>query len=150
MNKDVTVAWEVGAELGEGPIWSDSLQALLFVDIRQARLHAYHPDNGERQSWDLEEACCWLLPREDGGFVAGLHSGVAELDLNADGPRIGKRLTPIKWLPDGDRLNDANSDAHGRLWFGSMDNAEAEIHGYLFRLDSRGLIEMDSQYHVTN
>ena len=150
MNKDVTVAWEVGAELGEGPIWSDSLQALLFVDIRQARLHAYHPDNGERQSWDLEEACCWLLPREDGGFVAGLHSGVAELDLDADGPRIGKRLTPIKWLPDGDRLNDANSDAHGRLWFGSMDNAEAEIHGYLFRLDSRGLIEMDSQYHVTN
>ncbi|WP_110692375.1 SMP-30/gluconolactonase/LRE family protein [Salinicola halophyticus] len=150
MHKDETVVWKIGAELGEGPIWSDSLRALLFVDIRQARLHAYYPDGDQRQSWDLDEACCWLLPREGGGFVAGLLSGVVELELDDNGLRIGKRLTPIEWLPAGDRLNDAGSDSHGRLWFGSMDDAEAEVRGHLFRLDSRGLIEMDSEYHVTN
>lgn len=152
MHKDATIAWEAGAELGEGPIWSDALHALLFVDIRQARLHAYHPASNERHSWNLEEACCWLLPREGGGFVAGLRSGVVELELELDerGPHIGKRLTPIEWLPDGDRLNDAHSDSHGRLWFGSMDDTEIDARGYLFRLDSRGLVEMDREYHVTN
>lgn len=150
MPNHATPVWEVAAELGEGPIWSAELGALLFVDIRRARLHAYYPDNDERQSWDLEEACCWLLPREGGGFVAGLLSGVVELELDDDGPHVGKRLTPIEWLPDGDRLNDANSDTHGRLWFGSMDDAETDARGYLFRLDSRGLVEMDREYHVTN
>ncbi|WP_110710480.1 SMP-30/gluconolactonase/LRE family protein [Salinicola sp. CR57] len=150
MNKDVAVAWEIGAELGEGPIWSDTLRALVFVDIRQARLHVYHPEDGERRSWDLEEACCWLLPREGGGFVAGLRSGVVGLELDERGPRIGKRLTPIEWLPAGDRLNDAGSDTHGRLWFGSMDDAENDVRGHLFRLDSRGVTLMDSEYHVTN
>ncbi|WP_280337214.1 SMP-30/gluconolactonase/LRE family protein [Salinicola acroporae] len=85
MNQDVAVAWEIGAELGEGPIWSDTLRALVFVDIRRARLHVYHPEDGERRSWDLEEACCWLLPREGGGFVAGLRSGLSDSNSTSEG-----------------------------------------------------------------
>lgn len=150
MTEDATVIWEVRAELGEGPIWSDAHRALLFVDIYQAKLHAFHPGDGTRRSWNLEEACCWLLPREGGEFVAGLRSGVVEMTLDERGPRPGKRLTPIHWLPDGDRLNDAKSDTQGRLWFGSMDDAETQPRGYLYRLDGRGLTEMDSEYHVTN
>ncbi|WP_110648541.1 SMP-30/gluconolactonase/LRE family protein [Salinicola peritrichatus] len=150
MSKEAVAIWEVRATLGEGPIWSEQHQALLFVDILQARLHAWRPQDDDRRSWDLDEACCWLLPREGGGFVAGLRSGVVELSLDEHGPRPGKRLTPIAWLPDGDRLNDGKSDAQGRLWFGSMDAAESHGRGYLYRLDSRGLVEMDSEYHVTN
>lgn len=145
-----TVIWEARAVLGEGPIWSPELASLLFVDIRQARLHAWRPHDDDRQSWTLEEACCWLLPREGGGFVAGLRSGIVEFTLDTRGPRPGRRITPIEWLPEGDRLNDAKSDAHGRLWFGSMDDDEVHSRGYLYRLDARGVVEMDSEYHVTN
>ncbi|WP_251979112.1 SMP-30/gluconolactonase/LRE family protein [Salinicola avicenniae] len=150
MPQDATVIWPANAELGEGPVWSPEHRALLFVDIRRARLHAWHPDSDERQSWTLDEACCWLLPREGGDFVAGLRSGIVELSLDATGPHPGKRLTPIDWLPEGDRLNDAKSDREGRLWFGSMDNAETHANGYLYRLDGRGLSEVDRDYAITN
>ncbi|WIX33140.1 SMP-30/gluconolactonase/LRE family protein [Salinicola sp. JS01] len=151
MSRDATALWEVNAQLGEGPVWSPAHGALLFVDILGARLHAWRPADDTRRSWTLDEACCWLLPRDTGGFVAGLRSGVVELDFDLEqGPRPGKRLTPIEWLPEGDRLNDAKSDGHGRLWFGSMDNAEVHAGGYLYRLDGRGVVEMDRDYHITN
>ncbi|WP_353980800.1 SMP-30/gluconolactonase/LRE family protein [Salinicola endophyticus] len=151
MSRDATALWEVNAQLGEGPVWSQAHGALLFVDILGARLHAWRPADDTRRSWTLSEACCWLLPRDTGGFVAGLRSGVVELDFDLEqGPRPGKRLTPIEWLPEGDRLNDAKSDSHGRLWFGSMDDAEVHAGGYLYRLDGRGLVEMDRDYHITN
>ncbi|WP_239495350.1 SMP-30/gluconolactonase/LRE family protein [Salinicola halophilus] len=150
MSDAASVVWEVGATLGEGPIWSSALAALLFVDIRKAQLHTWRPHDDHRQSWTLDEACCWVLPRAGGGYVAGLTTGIVELTLDEHGPRPGKRLTPIEWLPDGDRLNDAGSDDRGRLWFGSMDNDEVHSKGYLYRLDGRGVVEMDSEYHVTN
>lgn len=150
MTGNATVVWDVRAELGEGPVWSEAHRALLFVDIHTARLHALFPDDGSRRSWELDESCCWLLPTATGDFVAGLRSGIAELQLDERGPRIGKRLTPIDWLPEGDRLNDAKTDPAGRIWFGSMDDREIHARGYLYRLDSRGVTEMDRNYHVTN
>ncbi|WP_110687706.1 SMP-30/gluconolactonase/LRE family protein [Salinicola aestuarinus] len=150
VSEAASVVWEVDATLGEGPVWSPALASLLFVDIRKAQLHAWRPADDARQSWTLEEACCWILPRAGGGFVAGLQSGIVEMSLDDQGPHVGKRLTPIEWLADGDRLNDAKSDTCGRLWFGSMDNDEVHSRGYLYRLDGRGVVEMDSEYHVTN
>jgi sugar lactone lactonase YvrE len=36
--------WNLGAELGEGPIWHD--EALWFVDIKWQQIHRYEPGSG--------------------------------------------------------------------------------------------------------
>lgn len=98
----------------------------------------------------MDEACCWLAPHADGGFVAGLRSRLVRLHLDADGPRLGATLAaPLADTP-GQRHNDGKADPHGRLWFGAMDAAEKAATGALYRLDGRELTLVDRVYTVTN
>ncbi|MFD2436120.1 SMP-30/gluconolactonase/LRE family protein [Modicisalibacter luteus] len=92
MTETVHCAWPGRAQLGEGPLWSTEHQALLFVDIRGSRLLAHFPAEGTTRDWPLEEACCWLVPHAQGGFVAGLRSRLVRMTLNADGPKIVETL----------------------------------------------------------
>jgi sugar lactone lactonase YvrE len=68
--------WELGAELGEGPVWVERDQALWFTDIKAPAIHRLHPESGSRRSWNAPEAVGFVLPAAGGGFVAGLKSGL--------------------------------------------------------------------------
>lgn len=150
MTETVHCVWPGRAQLGEGPLWSTELQALLFVDIRGSRLLAHIPAEGTTRDWPLEEACCWLVPHAQGGFVAGLRSRIVRIRLNTDGPQIVETLAhPLAGQP-GQRLNDGKADPSGRLWFGTMDDAEQEANGGFYRFDRRGLGEVDLGYGVPN
>jgi sugar lactone lactonase YvrE len=50
----------------------------------------------------------------------------------------------------GNRLNDATVDAKGRLWFGSMDDAERAPSGRLYRADSGGVTPVVDGIPITN
>ncbi|SDM12636.1 Sugar lactone lactonase YvrE [Modicisalibacter muralis] len=150
MTDTIRRVWTGRAQLGEGPLWSADHQALLFVDILGSRLLAHFPANGETLEWPLDEACCWLAPHADGGFVAGLRSRLVRLQFDDNGPRITATLAePVADAVDH-RLNDGKADTHGRLWFGTMQDAESEATGIFYRFDERGLVAMDRHYTVTN
>ena len=150
MTDTVRRVWTGRARLGEGPLWSAEHQALLFVDILGSRLLSYSPTSGQAREWPLDEACCWLVPHADGGFVAGLRSRLVRLQLDDAGPRITATLAePVADAADH-RLNDGKADPHGRLWFGTMQDAESTASGIFYRFDARGLVAMDRHYTVTN
>ena len=133
-SSDPVSVWDVGAELGEGPVWADG--ALWFTDIKQRRLHRYDPADGRRRSWDAPEQVGFILPARGGGFVAGLESGLHRFD-----PQDG-RFEPIAEVePErpGNRLNDGAVDPAGRLWFGTMDDGESEKTGAFYRFE-RGTV----------
>ena len=149
-------AWDARCLLGEGCVWDVAGQRLLFVDIKQPAVHAYTPTTGATQRWAMPEKIGWLLPRRQGGWLAGLASGVATLTWPAGGDaatdpeltwlhRLHERGSPM-------RLNDAKADARGRLWFGTMNNQdEQQPVGRLYRLDADGTLHVvDEGYHVTN
>ncbi|NUB08709.1 SMP-30/gluconolactonase/LRE family protein [Azospirillum sp. Vi22] len=150
---DAHCVWEAGAQLGEGPVWSPSCNALFAVDIRGSRLLRYSPTDGRGRAWPLEEAACWLVERADGaGFVAGLRSRRL-VGLRLDGERltIGRELVRLEEDAPGNRLNDAMADAAGRLWVGSMDDAEQDASGSLYRVGPDGSVERaDEGYTVSN
>lgn len=114
--------WNLGCELGEGPVWSDG--AIWFVDIKKRRIHRLFGE--ERSSWDAPEQIGFLLPAEHGGFVAGLQSGLHLFD-----PESGRfsLLAAVEPERPGNRLNDATVDPSGRLWFGTMDDGEKQKTG---------------------
>ena len=133
---EARLAWEVGAELGEGPVWVERDQALWFTDIKQHKVHRLHPASGDRTSWDAPEQVGFVLPARSGGFVAGLQSGLYRFDPDGGSFDLLAEVEPD--LPNN-RLNDGVVDPAERLWFGTMDNNERGKTGAFYRFDERGL-----------
>jgi sugar lactone lactonase YvrE len=134
MTSDPTNVWDLHCELGEGPIWVDG--ALWFTDIKARKVHRYEPASGGRRSWDCPEQVGFVLPADDGGFVAGLQSGLHRFDPASGDFTLIAQMEPER--PDN-RLNDGVVDPAGRLWFGTMDNSERAKSGAFYRFE-RGAV----------
>lgn len=118
----------VGATLGEGPVWLGD--AVWFVDIKGHKVHRFDPVTKAHRAFEAPDQVGWVLPAEGGGLVTGVKTGLHRLD-----PATG--VFSLLHNPEpqrpGNRLNDATTDVHGRLWFGSMDDGESQATGYLYR-----------------
>lgn len=131
------VALEVGAELGEGPVWDDRSGELYFVDIAGHAVHAFAPATGEHRVFDVGSPVGALGLRDDGGLVLAAHD--AFLTVNADGTAIA----PLgEFRADGAqvRFNDGKPDPAGRFIAGTMDWAEEEPRGSLYLLHPDGRV----------
>ncbi|MFL6734504.1 MAG: SMP-30/gluconolactonase/LRE family protein [Sphingomicrobium sp.] len=122
--------WNIGAELGEGPVWVERDQALWFTDIKKQKIHRFDPATGDKRSWDSPEQIGFALPAASGGFIAGLQSGLFKFDeSNGSFTAVAEVETDLP----GNRLNDAVTDPSGAMWFGSMDNSEQADSGAFYR-----------------
>ena len=137
--------WSLAAELGEGPLWWNG--ALWFTDIKQNKIHRFDPQIRQGRSWDAPAAPSFLAPFRDGGFLVGTKLGLFRFDPASGDLRF---LIAVELERPGNRLNDGAVDPKGRLWFGSMDDAETEASGVLYRLDPDGPKAMDQGYVITN
>lgn len=142
-----TCVWDLKATLGEGPIWSAEEQAVWFVDIKSHKVHRFHPASGETASFEAPDQVTFLAPRVGGGFVAGLKSGLHHFH-----PDSGFAfLSQIEDADLNNRPNDATVDSEGRLWFGTMHDAEETPTGALYRLSAGGEpVRQDGEICITN
>ena len=139
---------DLGAELGEGPVWVARDAALWFVNIKGRQLHRYDPATGERRGWSAPEPPGFIVPVRGGGFIVGMSSGLYRFE--AETGRFVHWVSVEPQLPNN-RLNDGCVCADGTLWFGSMHDPETEASGALYRLDESGrAVPLDSGYIVTN
>jgi sugar lactone lactonase YvrE len=129
MSTEPKSVWNLEAELGEGPVWVERDRALWFVDIEKQQVHRYDPADGSRKSWDSPEQVGFLLPAEGGGFVAGLQSGLYRFDEQSGAFDLIVEVVQDK---PHNRLNDGVTDREGRIWFGTMDNAEKDKSGAFY------------------
>ncbi|HEY6916674.1 MAG TPA: SMP-30/gluconolactonase/LRE family protein [Allosphingosinicella sp.] len=135
------------AILGEGPVWVVREQALYWVDIKGSRLFRLS-EHGGVTSWDMPEPVCSLAPRAAGGFIAGTRRGFAFVE-----PENGlfERLGDLEAHLPRNRMNDGKVDRQGRFWAGTMDDAEEEATGSLYRLHADlNPHRIDEGYLVTN
>jgi len=145
---DVRCAIPASLFLGEGPYWSAQDQQLYFVDILAPSVCAGDPAKGSYRSWAMPELTSFLIPRQEGGFVAGMQS-----ELRAISPSMTESVTlarPETSRP-GNRFNDGKCDRKGRLWAGTLAIDTTPGQGSLWRLDPGGKVhEMDRGFHVSN
>lgn len=127
--------WPLGGPLLEGPVWVERDAALWFVDIKSHRIHRLDPANGDRRSWPAPAQIGFCLPATGDRFVAGLQTGLAMFD--PDDGSFTPLVDPEPALP-GNRLNDGVVDSIGQLWFGTMDDAERDATGRIYRLGKDG------------
>ena len=120
------------AILGEGPVWVAAEQCLYWVDIKGRKLNRYRPADQEVRRWHFPDNLAWVLPRQEGGLIAGTRHEIGLLTLEDDQP-----FTPCLEM-DGhqpsNRLNDAKVDLDGTILFGTMDDGEQSATGAFYRL----------------
>ena len=135
----------LGATLGEGPIWVDD--ALWFVDIKKQRIHRYAPATDDLATWNAPAQPGWILPHVDAGWLVGLQSGLHRFDPDSGAFQL---IAPVEEDRPSNRLNDATIDPAGRLWFGSMDDAEDQPSGAVYRADRAGIARVIDGICITN
>ncbi|WP_079226842.1 glucurono-1,5-lactonase [Pseudomonas putida] len=122
---------------GESPVWHPTEQALYWVDIPARQLHRWR--DGAHQVWQGDEmlAC---IARTEQGWVAGMESGIFQLQSHADGSLHSRLFSPVEHAQPGMRFNDGRCDRQGRFWAGSMlmDMQQGAHVGALYRVDGEG------------
>ncbi len=125
------VALDARAELGEGPVWDDRSNRLIWVNIIGQSVHFFDPGTGADRSVDVPGTPGIAIPRQSDGLVLAIGHGFGFLTESGD-------YEPIVELRQGDvvaRMNDGNCDSAGRFWAGTTGfNAEPGA-GALYRLD---------------
>lgn len=137
---------DVRATLGEGPTWVEREAALYWVDIPEKKLFRWSEAEGTRVI-EPGTHICSIAARASGGYIGAGYDGFVAIDAD-------HRLTPIgNPEPDlpGNRFNDGKVDGKGRFWAGTMDRAEGQDSGALYRLDpDLRWTRIDTGYRVTN
>lgn len=136
------------ALLGEGPVWVERDAALYWVDIKVPRIWKWHCRDDESSSWEPPFRVTSLAPRRSGGFVAGTEHGFALIDPEKD---FYELIGDPEQHCSGNRFNDGKLDGYGNFWAGTMDDAEQEPLGALYRLDPQHRWTcQDTGYFVPN
>ena len=120
---------------GESPVWDAAQQALYWVDIPAGRLHRWTLADGRHQSWQGPQMLACIAQSGDGSWIAGMESGLFNLQLHSDGRLDANLLSPVTHAQPNMRFNDGRCDRQGRFWAGTMmmDMAAGAPAGALYR-----------------
>jgi xylono-1,5-lactonase len=140
--------WDIGAQLGEGPVWDARDGCVWFVDIETPAIHRYRLGDGDKRSWTPPYRVTALWPRAQGGFVAHSERGFLFADPPAGRYDLFHETEPNR---PRNRSNDGKIDLAGRFWSGTMDDLKQEDTGALYRLDpDLSVHRIDKGYRITN
>ncbi|GAA4122775.1 SMP-30/gluconolactonase/LRE family protein [Aminobacter aganoensis] len=145
---DVSCVIPASSFLGEGPHWSAEDGKLYYVDILAPAIIAGDIEKGTHTNLTVPELVGFVVARESGGFVAGMHGEIRSVDLRSGDMTVLAR-------PEGDRpgnrFNDGKCDRMGRLWAGTLAIDTTPDQGNLWRLDGDCSVHhMESGVHVSN
>jgi sugar lactone lactonase YvrE/DNA-binding IclR family transcriptional regulator len=136
------------AFLGEGPVWLQEAQRLVFVDILAPSIVVADPQDGSFRSHPMPELVSAVVPRREGGFLAAMQTGLKAVDLSTGA--ITALAAPEAGKP-GNRFNDGKCDRRGRFFAGTLAIDTTPGHGSLYRLDPDGrCTTVDSGFHISN
>jgi sugar lactone lactonase YvrE len=139
--RTLELALDVGAELGEGPIWDADRDVLLFVDIMRGDVHVFDPARPATKSHrvvpvglPVGAVACTVR----GDWIAAAGQGFHRID-----PESG-RLTAVAEAAPGRtdlRMNDGYVDHCGSFWAGTLSLQRTPNQGALYRLTTDGRVE---------
>ncbi len=119
--------------LGEGALWDDRSDRLLWVDINDKKLYVFNPEDGSNLTFDTGQMIGTVVPRASGGLVAALEDRIAVLE-----PETGSMTTLLSVEADlpTTRFNDGKCDPAGRFWAGTLNMDKGGKPGTFYRIDT--------------
>ncbi len=132
------VVLDVGAKLGECPVWSATEGLLYWVDIDGCAVHAFDTAEGVDRSWSLAVRPSAIARSEDPArLLVAAENELAWLDLATGGL---SSWVVLEATQPGVRLNDGRCDPAGRFWIGGMydPTSAGRFDAYLHRVEPDG------------
>uniref|UniRef100_A0A8D2ZCI5 Regucalcin n=1 Tax=Scophthalmus maximus TaxID=52904 RepID=A0A8D2ZCI5_SCOMX len=108
---------KASALIGEGPVWEESEQTLLFVDIAGQKIHRWSPTTNQIQSMETGDTVSFAVPRRCGGYAAGVGRSIVAVDWST---QMMTSMLEVDQDKPNNRLNDGKVDPIGRLLAGTM------------------------------
>lgn len=106
------------ATIGESPVWSPTQNALFWIDVKGPALYRTCVGNLDTRVWPLpSDIGGYALLDDLSGAVVALRTGIYRLDFS-DGAL--QQVCSAPFDPVCHRFNEADCDAFGRLWIGTM------------------------------
>ncbi len=137
----------VGAQLGEGPLWSPRESALYWIDIVGCNIHRWYPASGKRDTTKFSQWICALGLREGGGLIGAVEDGLAFIDFEAGNFEVVANPLPDRSM----RFNDGSCDRSGRFWSGTMLREDQKPVCSFYKLDhDLSISEMDKGLSLSN
>ena len=121
------------ADLGESPVWDETHQCLLFVDISGGQINALDQHGHVTRLYESPARIGALALTEKGNLIFTQNAGVAILDRTS--LRVIQNSTLAITLSSY-RFNDGACDPQGRFITGLMDEAHSRNTGKFYRYDA--------------
>ena len=120
--------------LGEGPVWDEKRNSILWIDIVNALIIEHDISTGEERKISTGSMIGSFAIMEDGNFIAALQEGIATIHRLTGEKKI--IATPEKNIPTN-RFNDGKCSPDGYFWAGSMSLNETDPSGCLYSIDGK-------------
>ncbi len=136
----------VSANLGEGPVWDEINQEIVWVDILAGSIHRVSIDGVRGPSVTLSFPVGAVAPTMNGSWVAATPRGLESIthgSLIGEIPQIRKNL----------RMNDGKSDPVGRFVGGTMSMGspqEQEKAGTLWSIEGSKVMPLVEGTTISN
>ena len=120
-------------DVGEGPVWLEGEQRLVWVDITRHLVQWFDPTTGRVEQLDVGADVGAVAPTTSGDLIAAIGNRFQLID-----PKSGRIRTLAFVNPDypESRMNEGKCDSHGRFWAGTMAvDADRPGAGALYRLN---------------
>ncbi|WP_223549646.1 SMP-30/gluconolactonase/LRE family protein [Aestuariivivens sp. NBU2969] len=127
--------YPISAIVGEGSLWDDDNQQLLWVDILDHKIYAFNPKTGSNTGYDLGQDIGTVVITESGLWAYADQDGIGYFDSKTghkiDGPKPELNHPEI-------RFNDGKCDPRGTFWAGTMAYDCRVGAGVLYEFDAMG------------
>jgi sugar lactone lactonase YvrE len=132
-DREVELALDAQAELGEAPCWDAQARVLVWVDITPGIVHRFDPATGRDEALEVGQPVGAAVPTASGTIALAVSDGFAMLDLQTG--RVD-RIADVDVDVSGTMMNDGKCDPAGRFWAGTRDVDGRNPIGSLYRLDA--------------
>jgi len=116
--KKVELVYDAQAGVGEGALWDDQNNRLLWIDITGKILYLYYPESAQMHSYPMPQEIGTVVPLDSSTLVLALAKGIFTFNIDT-------KVLRAQVLPDIDtnavRFNDGKCAPDGTLWVGTMD-----------------------------
>jgi sugar lactone lactonase YvrE len=124
--------------LGEGPVYDEKSNIILWIDIVNALIIEHDLINNTERKIEIGSMIGSFAIMEDGNFIAVLQEGIAIINRTTGDKKI---IASPEVNKPSNRFNDGKSSPDGHFWVGSMSLNETDPSGSLYRIDENFKVE---------
>jgi len=139
-NEQAQLEYPGAAILGEGPIWCEQWNALLWIDIKDQKLFRYQPSKRQNsQVCSFNQSIGAVTPTKSGKLLVALKNQLYKFEPRDK--QLEEFCQSFEFSEDI-RFNDGKADPYGNFLVGTLHLKGEDNQAALYAIDKHGTVKM--------